>query len=131
MIVAVIAVRMVQVAVHQVIDMIAVRNCLVAAAGAVPVAFFVMAAVMTRRATGRVRAADCQGMLLDAAGSHVVQMPVVQVIDVAFVPDRRVTAARAVLMSVIGVMSSQGQPPFAAAEASGRTCGPADSSSPA
>jgi hypothetical protein len=49
-VVAVVAVRVVQVAVHQVIDVVAVRHGLVAAARAVLVALVVLAAGVLRRA---------------------------------------------------------------------------------
>lgn len=49
MVVAVVAVRVVKVASHQIID---VRDSLMAASGAVPMAFVVLAAIVSRRAVG-------------------------------------------------------------------------------
>jgi hypothetical protein len=49
----VIVVRMVQVAINEIIDMVAVRHRLVATIGVVPVRTFVTAAVVIRRATMR------------------------------------------------------------------------------
>ena len=59
-IVAVVAVRIVQVAVYQVVGMVAVRDGLVAAAGAMLVTFLVTAAIMTWRASRWVGCADRQ-----------------------------------------------------------------------
>jgi hypothetical protein len=103
-VVAVAAVRVVQVALDQVIDVIAVGHRLVAAARAVPVFRGVGGAVMVRCAGRGVRAADFDPVLLDASGGHVVQVAVVEVIDVAVVPDARVAAVRAVDVVVAGVM---------------------------
>ena len=68
----VIAMRMVQVPVHQVVGVVAVGNGRVAAVRAVLVGFLVTAAVVAWRACGRVRRADCQGMFLDLAAALVV-----------------------------------------------------------
>ena len=54
MVVAMIAVRMMQVAIHQVIGVIAVRNALVAAAGAMAMRGVVFAAIVVGRATVRI-----------------------------------------------------------------------------
>src|SRR5947209_3035130 len=59
-IVAVIAVRMVQVTLDEVVRVIAVRDRFVAAAGAVRVVLGVGAAVVLRRAAGRIRAAEAR-----------------------------------------------------------------------
>jgi hypothetical protein len=104
-VVAVVAVRVVQVPVHQVVDVVAVGGCCVAAAGAMLVGFLVTAAVMAWSASGRVRRVDCQGMFLDLAAVLVVQVAVVQVIDVAIMQDGGVPAVRAVLVGVALVVS--------------------------
>lgn len=104
-VIAVIAVRMVQVPVHQVVGVVAVGNCRVAAVRAVFVALLVTATFVAWRASGRVRRVDGQGMFLDGATVPVVQMAVVQIIDMALVQDAGVPAVRAVLMSVIFVVS--------------------------
>jgi hypothetical protein len=103
-VVAVIAVRMVQVPIDQVVGVVAVGNGRVAAVRAVLVGFLVTAAVVAWRASGRVRRADRQGMLLDLAGVRVMQMAIVQVIDVAVVQNPGVAAARTVLVRVALVL---------------------------
>ena len=94
---------MVQVAIDKVIDVIAVRHRLVPAAGAMSVVVCVLAAVVLRRAAGRIGCVHSQRMLLNAVRRMMVEMAVVQVIDVAIVLDARVPATRAVLMVMIAV----------------------------
>jgi hypothetical protein len=96
MVVAMIAVRMVQVPVHQIVDMVAVRDRLVSAAGAM-----LMGALYIRRAAGGIGRVDSDDMLVDVIAMHVVQMAVMQVVDVPFMADSDVTAAWAVLMGVV------------------------------
>lgn len=101
MIIAVAVVRVMQMAVHDVIDVVAVRHGFMAAAVAVQMARFVARALM-RRAAFRILGAHFEAMLIVVAFVRMMQMPVVQVIDVAVVLNRGVTAARA--MRVIGMI---------------------------
>ena len=101
MIVAVVAVRMVQVAVHKVIDMIAMWHGFVAATGSVDVAGFVAAAGC--RATIGVRGAHFDDMFIDVIAMRVMEVAVVQVIDMSLVFHSGVAAAWAVLMIVVGM----------------------------
>jgi hypothetical protein len=103
-IVAVILVRMMQVAVDQVIDMVAVRDGFVAAARAVLMGPVVSAAGVFGRARGRVGGADLKLMLLDSLSAHVVKVAVVQVVRVVAVLDRGVATAGAVPVRMVGVM---------------------------
>jgi hypothetical protein len=96
MIVAVVAVRMVQAAVDQIIEVVAVRHLLVTAA-------LVLAGASGRGAVGGVGRAHGQSVLAEMAVVRVVQMAVVQVIDVAIVLDARVPAVLAVNVLVIVV----------------------------
>jgi hypothetical protein len=64
----------------------------------------VTAAVVAGRAIGRIGGADAQAMLLNSLGPHVVQMPIVQIVDVPVMLDGGVTAIRSVLVIVLGVM---------------------------
>jgi hypothetical protein len=77
-VVAVVAVGVVQMPLDQVIDVVAVRHRLVAAARPVLVLLVVPAAVVARRAGRRVGRADFQAVLLDGAGGHVVQVATVR-----------------------------------------------------
>ena len=104
MIVAVIAMRMVQVPGNVIIDMIAVWHCFMAAARAMGVVRFVAAAGMTRGAAIRIAAGDADHMLVDMAFVRVVKMAVMQVVDVIAMAHGRVPATGPMLMSVIRVV---------------------------
>jgi hypothetical protein len=95
-IVAVVAVRVVQAAVDQVIDVVAVRHLLVAA-------ILVLARTADRRTDGGVGAAHFHDVLVVMVAVRVVQVAIVQVIDVAIVVDARVTAVFIVNMLVVGM----------------------------
>jgi hypothetical protein len=43
-------------------------------------------------------------MLIDVILMHVMKMAIVKIVHMAFMPDRSMTAVRAVLMGVVGVM---------------------------
>jgi hypothetical protein len=103
-VVAVAAVRVVQVAFNEVIDVVAVRHGLVSAGGAVPMALLMTAAVVLGRAFLGVVAVDFELMFLHAALADVMQVSVVQVVDVTLVLQRGVPAAGAVLVLVVAVL---------------------------
>ncbi len=88
-----VAVGVVQVPVDQVVHVVAVRYGLVTAAGSVPMARLVGVARVIGRAVGGIRAADGELMLVHVVRVGVVEMPIVQVVDVAIVPDCLVAAA--------------------------------------
>jgi len=92
----VVAVRVVQAAVDQVIDVVAVRHLLVAA-------ILVLARTADRRTDGGVGAAHFHDVLVVMVVVRVVQVAIVQVIDVAIVVDARVTAVFIVNMLVVGM----------------------------
>ena len=92
MVVAVISVLVMQTAVDNVVDVIAVRYGFMAATFAVNVAV----AGVNRVAAVRVGFIDAQGMLVVVAVVLMVQVAVVQIIDVVFVFDGSVTAVCAV-----------------------------------
>ena len=99
-----IAMRMVQVAIDQIVDVISVRNCFVTAVGAVNVACVMPAALMVWRASRWVCIGNVQVMLFDlSVWPHVVQVPVVQIIDVIPVLDTGMFAVRTMNVVVLGV----------------------------
>src|SRR5258708_1573195 len=91
-----IGVRMMQVPVHQIVNVVAMRDRLVPATGAM-----LVGALYLRRAAGWIGGVDADGMLVDVIAMHVVQMAVMQIVDVAVMADRDVAAIRAVLMGVV------------------------------
>ena len=96
-----IAVHMVQPAIHQIVLVVAMRHCFVAASRAMLVADAAASPVV---AFVRVRTPDSDRMFLDfAVAILVMKVPVVEIIDMAVVTDGRVPAAGAVNM-VVGVM---------------------------
>ena len=92
MVVAVISVLVMQTAVDDVVDVIAVRYSFVAATFAVNVAV----AGVNRMAAVRIGFIDAQCMFVVVAVVFMVQVAVVQIIDVAFVFDGSVAAVCAV-----------------------------------
>jgi hypothetical protein len=105
-IVAMIAVLVMKMAADEVIDMITVRNRGVSAIGAVPVAALVSAAAVPGSAAIRVAVAHADAMFIHVIVMDVMKMPVVQIIDVAVVPDGSVAALRAmdVLVAFVSLM---------------------------
>ena len=103
MIVAVGAVRMVQVALDEVVHVGAVRHGFVAAARAMPVVVRVELAVALWSACVGILRAHVDRMLVVMALVGVVQMAVVQIVDVTVVLDGGVSAAGAVDM-LMGLM---------------------------
>jgi hypothetical protein len=111
-IVAVVAVGMVQVAVNQVIDVVAVGDRFMTAAGPVLVVLGMVAAIMGGRASGGIGAADGDSMFLDLIAGGMVQMAVVEIIDVAVMFQGLVAAAGTMLVRVVGVSVCHGSVPF-------------------
>jgi len=100
MIVAMSAMRMMQSAVHKIVDVVTVRHRLVTAARPVGMA----RAMNVRRTMRRVRAVNGDDMLVNVIAMHVVQVAVVQIVDMAIVPDCSVSAPRTVLVRMVGML---------------------------
>ena len=101
MIVAMSIVRMVQMAVHQIIQVVAVRNGGVAAVGSVNM--FPVVAFRSQRAFVRVDVADGNGVFIHMVAVRMVQMAVVEIIHVPLVHDGDMPATLAVDVGMIGV----------------------------
>ncbi len=104
MIVAVIAVRMMQMPIDQIVDVIAMRNRLVSATGTMHMTRRMTRARVLRRAGIRVLRRDVDRVLVHVSGMHVVQVPIVQIVHVIAVLHGGVPAPGTMLMGVIGVM---------------------------
>ena len=90
-------VGMVQMAVHQVADMVAVRNGLMPASGAMDVALLMPETVFGEgRAAIRVLVGDFNDMLVHVAFMGMVEMAVVKIVDVIAVAYGRMAATGAV-----------------------------------
>lgn len=103
MVVAVVAVRVVEVTRDEIVDMVAVGHGLVAAGRTMHVAGLVAGAAMRRGAGFGVLRVGLDDMLVDMVAVRMVQMPVMKIVDVTLVADRGVTAARAMLMGMPGM----------------------------
>jgi hypothetical protein len=95
-VVAVVAMRMVQVPVDQKVDVIAVRHRLVAAPGPVLVSRLMAFATVLRRAALGVLCRYLDHMLVDMVCVRVMQVPIVQIIDMIAVAHGGMAAARPV-----------------------------------
>jgi len=103
-VVAMIAVWVMQVAVDQIVDMIAVRYRLVSASGPVNVIRGMGATIMVRRTSIRIFRADLDPMFVYVVTMWMMQMPIMQIVDVVAVPDSGMSAVRAMLMVMVGMM---------------------------
>lgn len=114
MVVAMSVVDVVQVAVHQIVDVVAVRHHFVAATFPMHVAGFVPGAVVAAGAIFRVRRADSDRVLVDVTFVRMVQVPIVEIIHMPVMRNRLVSAARAVdvIVVFVGVMAHREFFPF-------------------
>lgn len=104
MIIAVIAVRMVKMAVDQVIDVVTMGHRLVPAVGAVNVTPFVAGTGMLGRALGGIGAGDVQHVLLDLpVSTDMMHVTVVEVVHVVAVLDSRVLTVGSVVVIMVSV----------------------------
>src|ERR1700751_3769624 len=97
-----VAVRVMKMAVDQVIDMIAMRYGLVSAARAVDVTRIVATAAW--RTLVRIIRIDLALGFVYTIAMRMVQMAIVQIVDVVAMRDCGVSAARAMLMLMVSVM---------------------------
>jgi hypothetical protein len=104
MVVAVSAMWMMQVRSDDEIHVVAVRYGSVTTSRRMFVIGVVLAALVGRGAIGWVGAADGELVLVDVVGVHIVHVTVVQVVGVAVVRDRRMTATCPVGVCVTGVL---------------------------
>jgi hypothetical protein len=103
MIIAVVAMRMVEVTVDEIANVVAVGDGLVSAAGAVFMVLGMPSAGVLRRAAGGVGGRDFDHVLIDMTVVHVMQMAIMQIVDVASMLHSGMTAAGPVDMRMVGV----------------------------
>ena len=106
MIVAMVAMLMMQVSLDEVVGVVAVRDRLVAAVGTVLVACVVATARVIWRAGARIGLRHRDRVIVDVPLVRMMHVPVVQVVRMPLVRDRRVPATRTVLviMSLVRVV---------------------------
>ena len=100
-IVAMSVVRMMQSAINQIINVIAMRNGCVAAVG--PMSVLLVVAFRTERAFVGIHGADGDGVFIHMVTMRMMQVAVVKIIHVPIVHDRDVSAIFAMDMRMIGV----------------------------
>ena len=110
MIVAMIAVRMMEPALDQIVGVIAMRDSRMTAVRAVNVPGLVARVPVLRRALVRVSVADVDDVLVNAVADRAVQMAVMQIVDVVAVLDGDMSAPRIMMMGMFfrGEMSMAG-----------------------
>lgn len=102
MIVAVIAVRMVQASVDQVIDVVPMRNRLMTTVWTMAMRLIMTRSTMFWVAPIRIGAADFNHVFISAPFFHVLQMAMVEIIDVIFMLNGNMAAAHTMHMRLIG-----------------------------
>jgi len=99
-IVAVAVVRVVEVPGHEVVLVVAVRYCFVTTTRSVAMGLFMLPTSVSRRAGDGISVTDVETMLVDVAFVGMVEVPVVQVIDMAAVTDAGMPTSGGVLVLV-------------------------------
>lgn len=95
--------RMVQVALHQIIHMVSVRHPLMPAMRPVHVVRPMRRAGVARRTVVRILFANPQGVFHIVVAFMIVHVAIVQIVHMSFMLHRRVPATRAVHMDVIAI----------------------------
>jgi hypothetical protein len=103
MVVAMVAMRMVEMSIHQIVHMVAMRHGGMAAIRAVNVFGGVFRGGKSRRALVGIGRADGNCVFVHVVAVRMMQMAIVEIIHVPFMLDSGVPAAGAVDMGVIGV----------------------------
>lgn len=106
MIVAVIAVLMMQVAVYEIIHVVAVWHTLMAAVRPMHVCLIVSATLVRRGAEGLVCRPALHDMVVNMVPMHVVHVSIMQIVGMGSVLNRSVAAIRAVLVAMARVFGT-------------------------
>ena len=103
MVVAVAAVWVMQMSVHQVVDMVAVRHGLVTAAWTMLVVPLMATTIVVGRALVRIARVHVDDMLVEMIAVRVVKVTVMEVVHMVAVPYRSVAAVGTVLVRMVMV----------------------------
>ncbi len=104
MIIAMIIVRVMKVPIHQVIKMVAMRNCLVSTLRPMHMVSRMPRAIVPRGTVLRIERGYANHMFIDMVFMRIMQMAVMQVVDVAIVHDSGVAAFQPMAMVMIFVL---------------------------
>lgn len=91
---------MVQVSAYQVVYMVAMRNCFMTTTLTMLVITVMVVTTMIRCAFGRVTTPYFQPMLINVPLMDIVKVPIVKIIDMAFMTDSDMTAVCPMLVIV-------------------------------
>jgi hypothetical protein len=106
-VVAVTVVRVMQVAGHQIVDVIAVRDLLVTAIGTVNMAGRMSAAIVLRCAALRVTSSGGDLVIVDVIAVLMVHVAIVKVVGVSIVAHGDMSAIRTVRVGVAFVLRTE------------------------
>jgi hypothetical protein len=96
--------RMVQMPIHEIVDMTVMRHGLVSAAGTMDMARLMTGTAVIRRAGIRVRLRHLDHMLVHMVAMRMVQMAIMQIVDMVAVPHRGMPATGAMRVAMVGVV---------------------------
>jgi len=108
MVVAVAAMSVVEMAIHQVVDVVAVRDRGMTASGGVNMARWMAMTRVIRRASRGIGRINGNLALVDVIAMHGVEVTIVQVVDVVVMLDREVSTVAAMNMVVLGMRHVSG-----------------------
>ena len=108
--VAVVSVRVMEMPCHEVIEVVSVRNCFVAAEGTVGVVRLMAVTFVGGRAERGVRVSLFEAMVVDVRSVHVMQMTVLQEVAMPFVRDHCVHATFVVHVHVLRMIFVRHEP---------------------
>jgi hypothetical protein len=100
-IIAMIAMLVVEVAIDQIVNMVAMRHCFMSAARPMSVSLKMARAFVPRCATLRISLRYAYHVFIGMAAVRVMQVPIVQITDVIIMHDPGMAALRSVWMSMI------------------------------
>ena len=104
MVIAMTIVRMMEMSIDQIINMVAMRNCLMSTVRPMHMLRRVSGAFMLRRAVLRIGRGYANHMFIDMAFMRIMQMAIVQIINMVFVHDTGVAALGPMRMIMIFVL---------------------------
>ena len=99
-----VAMRVVEMPIDEIVDMAVMRHRLVSAAGTMDVARLMAGTAVIRRAGVRVRLRHLDLMLVHVVAMRMVQMAIMQIVDMVAVPQCGVAAAGAMRVAMVGVV---------------------------
>jgi len=107
-VVAVVAMRKVQMAIDQIIHVVTVRDHFMPTSGAVDVIDVVAGAAVSRSARGRIGRAHHNAVFIDVVAMREMQVAIVQIINMVIMANGGMAAIGTVLVGVICVLVAGG-----------------------